>query len=126
MNIFHPSRDPSTAWTTGAGRMAPSTNTRISARLKRVQGYNSRENMLQAKLVKFVMENVDEVGRVDKFLNFLSNITSDLLPGDNTVTLWPDTCNTRCTCTIRHTNALLGTFAEPNVLLFAPQPFFAN
>ena len=41
---FQPSRNPSTGWyrrwnDTGAGRMAPAASTRISARLKYVQGH---------------------------------------------------------------------------------------
>ena len=41
LNTFQPSKDPVLAGT-GAGRMAPSTSTRISARLKHVQEHNSR------------------------------------------------------------------------------------
>ena len=45
-DTFQPSRDPSTGVASGASGMTPSTSTRISARLKRVQEHVSPVNII--------------------------------------------------------------------------------
>ena len=52
---------------------------------------NANEGELQ-KLIQFAVDNIKEYGRIDQFLNFLSNVCSDLLPGDTYDTMYPSKC----------------------------------
>ena len=47
---------------------------------------------LQDKLISFAVSNIEEVGRVADFLDMLSNVCSDLLPGDSEETLYAHSC----------------------------------
>ena len=45
------------------------------------------------RLIETTMDNIDDVGRVDKFLDFLANMCSDLLPGElEEEALYPESC----------------------------------